>query len=170
MAALAPLESGTLARPYRWRAALCRVLQTGAHGDFEPQRRQPLRHRADRCTAQCASIRRSLPGACGYRSRGSLSDGALSPITSRGASTDQVVCLCWRHHVCRYRYGTGSLVSAPFLPGVTLIWPVLFLSAASTIPVATGIAILKYRLYDIDRIINRTLVYGSLTALLALVY
>jgi hypothetical protein len=34
-----------------------------------------------------------------------------------------------------------------------------------TIPAATGIAILKYRLYEIDLIINRTLVYGSLTAM-----
>src|SRR5215208_3987051 len=58
----------------------------------------------------------------------------------------------------------------PSSPGVTLIWPVLFLSAASTIPVATGIAILKYRLYEIDLLINRTLVYGSLTLMLALVY
>jgi hypothetical protein len=38
------------------------------------------------------------------------------------------------------------------------------------IPVAIGIALLKYRLYDVDTVINRTLVYGSLTLMLALVY
>jgi hypothetical protein len=38
------------------------------------------------------------------------------------------------------------------------------------VPIAAGIAILKYRLYEIDTIINRTLVYGGLTALLVLVY
>src|ERR687898_857166 len=39
-----------------------------------------------------------------------------------------------------------------------------------SIPITTGIAVLRYRLYDIDIIINRTLVYGSLTLMLALIY
>ena len=45
----------------------------------------------------------------------------------------------------------------------------LNLSAAG-FPVAAAIAVLRYRLYDIDLIINRTLVYGALTALLAAAY
>jgi hypothetical protein len=45
-----------------------------------------------------------------------------------------------------------------------------FLLVIPSIPIATGIAILRYRLYDIDLIINRTLVYGSLSASLALIY
>jgi hypothetical protein len=47
---------------------------------------------------------------------------------------------------------------------------VLVMGSVVGLPVAVGIAILMYRLYDIDLLINRTLVYGSLTAVLAGVY
>ncbi len=54
------------------------------------------------------------------------------------------------------------------LPGV--IVDLSALVVIPSIPIATGIAILRYRLYDIDLLINRTLVYGSLTATLVALY
>ena len=47
---------------------------------------------------------------------------------------------------------------------------VLVIVGVVGLPVAVSIAILRYRLYNIDLIINRTLVYGALTALLVAVY
>jgi hypothetical protein len=53
----------------------------------------------------------------------------------------------------------------PLFPG-----GLLFGLAVSSVPIAIGLAVLRYRLYEIDLIIRRTLVYGALTALLALAY
>jgi hypothetical protein len=57
-------------------------------------------------------------------------------------------------------YSLGGLIVT------IIIWP----AALLLIPLSIGFSILRYRLYDIDVLINRTLVYGSLTALLALLY
>jgi hypothetical protein len=98
-------------------------------------------------------------------------------LRSRGEEREQIKWLAFAALVLGL--GFASFV----IPGI--IWPDDAVSANSLwenlledavtlsfagVPVAIGFAILKYRLYDIDQIINRTLVYGSLTVMLALVY
>ncbi|GAC1345334.1 MAG: hypothetical protein NVSMB27_07410 [Ktedonobacteraceae bacterium] len=63
---------------------------------------------------------------------------------------------------------TPSSSTSPFVEFIVtvIIWP----AALLLIPLSIGFSILRYRLYDIDVLINRTLVYGSLTAILALLY
>jgi hypothetical protein len=52
----------------------------------------------------------------------------------------------------------------------TIGWSTGLLAIVVGFPVAIGIAILRHRLYDIDVVIKRTLVYGSLTVMLAATY
>jgi hypothetical protein len=61
-----------------------------------------------------------------------------------------------------------SFVISDYLPEV--IGEVLFGLALIALPAAVGVAVLRYRLYGIDLVINRTLVYGPLTAMSVLLY
>ena len=67
-------------------------------------------------------------------------------------------------------FAAAVLVAGFVAQGVLGLGDVTFAVAISTLPVALGIALFRYRLYDIDRVINRTLVYGASTALLGGAY
>ena len=85
-----------------------------------------------------------------------------------------------RQQIKWFAYATVVVISGVILKNVVypmvsvtwLWWVGLILTAVGVVssPVAMGLAILRYRLYEIDLIINRTLVYTSLTAILVLVY
>ncbi len=85
-----------------------------------------------------------------------------------------------RQQIKWFAYTTAVAISGIILKntvypvvGVRLVWWagfVLTVVGLAGNPIGMGVAILRYRLYQIDHIINRTLVYGSLTAVLALVY
>jgi hypothetical protein len=85
-----------------------------------------------------------------------------------------------RQQIQWFAYTTAVAISGIVLKNtvypvvdVTLVWWagfVLTVVGLAGNPIGMGVAILRYRLYQIDHIINRTLVYGSLTAVLALVY
>jgi hypothetical protein len=85
-----------------------------------------------------------------------------------------------RQQIKWFTYAAVVLVSGGVLDftvseATGLLWVgkigfVLTMIGLAGMPMAIGIAVLRYRLYNIDRIINRTLVYGSLTAMLLAVY
>jgi len=97
---------------------------------------------------------------------GAVASVALRLWRARGQERQQLKWLVYATSVVVV--GILGAVSLP-LPLGDVFYGVMLYGFAG-IPVAVGVAILRYRLYDIDRIINRTLVYGSLTLMLALVY
>jgi hypothetical protein len=88
---------------------------------------------------------------------------------ARGEARQQLKWFAYATAFLPLGFGLAVVGSDPNAPAGQ-IGAALLLVAAVAIPLAVAVAILKYRLYDIDRIINRTIIYGLLTAILALGY
>ena len=155
-------------RPVAWCAgtgivgyALNSALETGGLGDF-PRISNP--YGVDSPLVDMVGLVGVILAGC------SMVASAVSLIVRmRRAGSEQRQQIKW------FAYGGVVVVGTIVASGFVSIWSVplsiLIISVALLgLPVFTGIAILKYRLYDIDIIINRTLVYGSLTIMLAAVY
>ena len=97
---------------------------------------------------------------------GSLVASAISLIVRmRSAGSEQRQQIKW------LAYGGTVVVGTICVSGLINLWNVPVGNVALLgLPVFTGIAIVKHHLYDIDLLINRTLVYGSLTTMLVVVY
>jgi hypothetical protein len=124
-------------------------------------------------------------GIAGARdSLGVVSDLGLSVMAFAAASGAVSQFVRYRRspederHQIKWFMAAAAVVALTFVlvglaPGDRALAQVIettFIFAISLIPVATGIAVLRYRLYDIDELINRTLVYVPLTAGLAGVF
>jgi hypothetical protein len=105
--------------------------------------------------------------------------GAIACLVMRyGRSDDEV-----RHQIQWIAFGGLSFVGSFVAVGIVLtlggietssfegqVLTNITLIGYSLVPISIGFSVLKYRLYDIDVIINRALVYGSLTSTLGLAY
>jgi hypothetical protein len=106
----------------------------------------------------------ALLGLAGFGVAEAASLAAMA-IRLRGARGDEREQIKW------FLYA-GSFVILGITVVITLGVPVTIASSLGgmVVPFAIAVALFKYRLYDIDRLINRTLVYGLLTALLGAIY
>ena len=99
-------------------------------------------------------------------------------VRRRGASAERRKQLAWLGYVgLMTAIWAVVLVAAAFAaPGAsngwlgTLLWSFLVCTPVAGVPLACAVAVLKYRLYEIDRIISRTLAYAIITGLLVGVY
>jgi hypothetical protein len=104
----------------------------------------------------------------------SLAVVALAPLLRfRRADPVQRQQLKWFAFVVGACFASGlaAWLLRPVLPTVSgALTVAVVVGVLVGLPVAVGVAILRYRLYDIDRLISRTLVYATLTVILGLCY
>ena len=155
-------------RPVAWGAALGiagtiagYALEAGPLEDF-PQIANP--YGVDGPIVGMVGVAGSIVAA------GSLVASAISLIVRmRHAGSEQRQQIKW------LAYGGAVVVGTICVSGLINLWNVQVGIVVGNVallglPVFTGIAIVKHHLYDIDLLINRTLVYGTLTTMLVAVY
>jgi hypothetical protein len=99
-------------------------------------------------------------------------------VRRRGASAERRKQLAWLGYVglMTVMWAAALVVAGVAAPGAwngslgTLLWSLLVCTPVAGVPLACAVAVLKYRLYEIDRIISRTLAYAIITGLLAGIY
>jgi hypothetical protein len=99
-------------------------------------------------------------------------------VRRRGASAERRKQLAWLGYIglMTVIWAAALVVASVAAPGAingslgTLLWNFLVCTPVAGVPLACAVAVLKYRLYEIDRIISRTLAYAIITGLLAGIY
>jgi hypothetical protein len=99
-------------------------------------------------------------------------------VRRRGASAERRKQLAWLGYVglMTVMWAAALVAAGVAAPGAfngslgTLLWNFLVCTPVAGVPLACAVAVLKYRLYEIDRIISRTLAYAIVTGLLAGIY
>ncbi len=153
-------------RPVGW-AAIFSVLVTTALMAFKPGPLQEAAYADNPFTPLPSSLVGTLAA---------IGIGSIIPVMG-GASWSLVLRFrrsagIEREQIKWLAFSTLPLVGVGFESAVLpdKLGQVLFVFLLLSVPVAVGIAVLRYRLYDIDVLINRTLVYGTLSAMLIAVY
>jgi hypothetical protein len=170
---------GRLPSP-RWRPAVWLIVAATAAGvvgqalrpgplDVLPSLPNPLG--AEGAAGRALTARLSLFGAV-VLPLGLLVGAAALIVRFRRARGEERQQLKWMTGaVALLAVSLAYAYAAAFVLGLgTFVAVIPFGVAVVSIPLAAGMAVLKYRLYAIDPLLDRTLVYGALTAGLALVY
>ena len=169
-------------RPLAWLSGVVMVLAslgiTFAPGPLEghPGVRNPFGLEAAPWLATAGIVILPLLPLCMIASALSL---LMRYRRSGGEEREQIKWIAFAASVVVLLYLITMVSSLMFPLGIwfaagTPLWLGILQQAAivsfAAVPIAVGFAVLKYRLYDIDVVINRTLVYGPLTATLVALY
>lgn len=154
-------------------AGVAQAIQPGALPDY-PAITNPVG-----MTGGAGEAATAVANATGVLTVALLVVGAASVVSrlhaSRGVERQQLKWFAYAAAILALYFASmlGLATVWPDLSRNPIAFPILnfgWAVAIGLLPLSVGVAVLRYRLYEIDVLIRRTLVYAALTALLALVY